>query len=63
MDSFKKSKIRFDQKIFQRIKTQKYSYINSEIQEWRGYGEIGVGSHSQVEKYEKGNYNNICKGY
>ena len=39
--------------MFKIIQTQKDSYINSEIQGWRGNGKISVGYHRQVEKYEK----------
>ena len=53
-------------KVFIRNCSKEYkkdSYINSEMQEWRGYGEISVGYHIQIEKSEIGNDNNICKGY
>ena len=36
---------------------------NQRYKVWRGYGEISVGYHRQVEKSETGNYNNKCKVY
>ena len=47
----------------QRIETQKDSYINSEIQVWRGYEEISVGYYRQLETSETDIYNIRCKGY
>ena len=59
----KKGKIGFYWNFFQRIQTQKDSYINSEIQGWRGYGEISVGYYRQCETSETGIDNIRCKKY
>ena len=49
--------------MWQWIQTQNDTYINSDIQVWRGYVEIGVECYRQFETPETGIDNIRCKRY